>query len=305
MTDETQDGRQTAEVVADLTRRAEYATAPPPYDLDMDTSLVLRTSRDDEHIEVVNLEKYLNQPNRPRGGAQLTEPSDFAKYVNRLAGDATTVWIDQDSSCVTAVFNDHQDGVIAGWRDHTATLHLQRDPDWQHWSANDGHLMAQENFAELLEQLAHTVIRPDSATMLEVATTFQAHRNANFSRGTRLDSGDVQLTWQEETTAKAGASGKLDVPAEFTIAVAPFVGLTATEITARLRWRLREGSLGIGYQLHRPDLVRQQAFNDVRTMLANELDPPVFLGTAPSSSGVTQYAYGGPLKPRYGGAPVF
>lgn len=281
--DNTADGRLTADVVADLTRRAEYAATPVSYDLEPDTSLVLRTLRDDEQVQVLDLERHLNSPRRPRGTAHINEPSDFATYVNRLSTTNTTVWVTEDQWTVTAMFNDHEHGYGAGWRDHSAVLYLQRDPDWHAWVTRDEKLMTQEQFAEHLESQTHAIQRPDAATMLEIATTFQAHRDASFSRGTRLDSGDVQLAWHEETTAKAGSSGRLEIPAEFTITLAPFLGVTATEITARLRWRIRDGKLGIGYKLHRPDVVQRQAFSDIRAMLTEQLASPVLLGAAPST----------------------
>lgn len=279
MPDDTAD--QTPVVVADLQRRADAATPPQPFDLTPEKSVVVRTLRNDERVDTTDLERLLDQPRRPRGSAVLTEPNDFAAYVARLHTASTTVWADQDHSQVTATFNDHANGYTAGWRDHEAVLRLKRDEDWKAWIRRDNSLMTQEDFAEHLEDRAHTIVNPDTATMLEVALTFQTRRNASFSRGARLDSGDVQLAWSEETTAKAGASGRLEVPAEFTIAVAPFVGLPATEVTARLRWRIREGQLGIGYRLDRPDLVERQAFADVRQMLADALDAPVLLGAAP------------------------
>ncbi|MBB5154989.1 DUF2303 family protein [Saccharopolyspora phatthalungensis] len=275
----------TAQIVADMQRRADAGSPPAPYDLDPESSVVVRTLREDERLDVTNLEELLDRPRRPRGTALLTDPSDFATYVRRLSTTATTVWADDDDRTVTATFNDHLDGEQAGWRDHRAFLRVQRDEDWSAWLERNSTLMDQEVFAEHLEDRAHTVTNPDAATMLEVALTFQARRNASFSRGTRLDSGDVQLSWQEETTAKAGASGKLEVPEEFTITVAPFLGLTAVPVTARLRWRIRDGQLFIGYRLHRPDLVERTAFGEIRSMLANELEAPVLLGHAPSAFG--------------------
>ncbi|MGW5741553.1 YfdQ family protein [Amycolatopsis sp. NPDC003861] len=272
---------QTAAVVADIQRRADEASPPQPFDLVPEKSVVVRTLRNDERVDTTDLENLLDQPRRPRGTALLTEPNDFAAYVARLATASTTVWADQDGAKITATFNDHANGYTAGWRDHQAVLMLKHDDDWKAWLRRDGSLMSQEDFAEHLEDRAHTIVSPDTATMLEIALTFQSRRNASFSRGARLDSGDVQLAWSEETTAKAGASGRLEVPAEFTIAIAPFVGLPATEVTARLRWRIREGQLGIGYRLDRPDLVHRQAFADVRQMLADALSAPVLLGAAP------------------------
>lgn len=272
------------EAAAELGRRAANAAPPAPYDLAPATSVVVRTVRTDERVETVDLERLLDAPRRPRGLALLYEPGDFAAYVDRLEGPATTVWADEDNLTVTALFNDHT-AADAGWRDHHARLQVRRDPDWQAWVNRDTVLGNQAEFAEHVEDQAHTIVDPDAATMLEVATSFQARRDASFSRATRLDSGDVQLSWSEETTASAGASGRLEVPRRFTLRLAPFLGVASVEVVALLRYRLRDGRLGIGYKLHRPDVAEHNAFADIRAGIANATTSPVLCGRVPNGVG--------------------
>lgn len=265
---------------AELGRQSAHAAMALPYELAPDTSVVVRTVRVDERIDTTDLERLLAAPRRARGMVVLHEPADFATYVQRLENAATTVWADDTSLQVTALFNDHTPD-SAGWRDHTAVLEIRRDPDWQAWLARDGHLGGQTEFAEHLEDQARVIVEPDAATMLEVATSFQARRNASFSRGARLDNGDVQLAWNEETTASAGASGRLEVPRQFTLRLAPFVGVPPVDVVARLRYRLKDGRLGIGYKLDRPDMAERNAFVDIRATIANTITAPVVSGTAP------------------------
>lgn len=276
-------GAEHADVVqtaAELGRRAAQAAPAAPYELTPDTSVVVRATRTDERIDTVDLERLLAEPRRVRGTVELHEPADFAAYVQRLENAATTVWADDSTLRVTAVFNDHTPNV-AGWRDHTAVLEIRRDPDWQAWLTRDGVLDGQTEFAEHLEDQARVIVTPDAATMLEVATSFHARRAASFSRASRLDTGDVQLAWNEETTASAGASGRLAVPRQFTLRLAPFVGVPPVEVVARLRYRLKDGRLGIGYKLDRPDVAERNAFVDIRAGIANTVAAPVVSGTAP------------------------
>jgi uncharacterized protein YfdQ (DUF2303 family) len=248
-----------------------------------DTSLVVARLREDERIQVKNLEQYLEAPLRPRGTASLHDPSDFTEYVNRLANPQyTTVWVDPDAGKFVAVFDDHADFDDAGWRSHTATLTLKADPDWAAWLALDNKPGGQAQLAEHIENLAHTVIDPDPATMLEIARTFDAHRNVNFRSGVRLDNGDVQLEYEEITKAKAGERGELEIPSAFTIRVAPFLGVPAADISARLRWRITDGQLSIGYALLRPDRVRRDIISSLIIDMRGELEAvPVFMGTPP------------------------
>lgn len=262
---------------ANLGREAERSRAVEG----IAAGVVARVLDRDERLEVQDLEHTLNAPRDCRGEVTIYDPNDFVSYVARLANEATTLWADPDRSTVTAVFDDHATSTAPGWRRSRAELHMRPDPEWVAWANENGRLRTQEAFAEFLEDHAAAVVSPDAATMLEIATSFQAVRNASFERGTRLQSGDVQLRWVETTTASAGNKGHLEIPDRFRIRVAPFHGVAPVEMDARLRYRIRDGHLGIGFALHRPDLVVQEAFDRVRALVAEHSKFPIHLGIAP------------------------
>lgn len=257
-----------------------------------DAPLVIERVRDDENIEIHSLEAHLPKPLRTRGSATVNDPADYAQYVNRLVDPHhTTLWADVDQNSVTAVIDDHHDHQVAGWRSHRVHLALKVDPDWKLWLSkccllNTHALMTQEMFAEFLESVAHTVIEPDAATMMEVALNFRATKKADFSGGARLDTGDLSFSYHEETTASTGnKSGKIEVPALFKIRVSPWLGTAPVELVARLRYRLDEGKkILLGYALQRPDLAKQQAFDLILAGLREtvDVDAPLFKGTAPA-----------------------
>lgn len=283
------DATNAVEAVAELAHRAAAAESLKGHGLYEEDSLVVRVVPNDQTIRTVDLERHLGTPRRPRGDVTVTDPADFCTFVRRLEGTQTTVWANEDTHTVTAVFNDHGETDegdaegFAGWRDHTATLRLKVDRDWAAWMEYDGKLLDQETFAEFLEDNARSVVEPDAATMFEVARFFQARTNSDFTRAIRLDNGDVQMSYTEQTeaTVKVPIKDNYEVPASFTVRLAPFIGTPSTELTARLRWRLREGRLGIGYALLRPDLVVREAFQDVVATINRDLNSPVLLGVAP------------------------
>lgn len=263
-------------VAAELGRRAAEGQG-----VDIEGGLVVRVVRKDERIEVVDLEHTLVAPHMPRGEATIYEPADFVAYVNRLADAGTTLWADPRLHKITAVFDDHAGPEAPGWRRHRAVLAMLCDDEWSAWANQNGKLASQEGFAEFLEDHQHSVIDPDSATMLEIATSFQARRNASFERGTRLASGDVQLRWVEDTKASAGTKGHLEVPEQFTVRLAPYIGVAPVELKARLRWRIHDGSLRIGYVLLRPDIAQREAFDRIRALVIEHVKSPMHLGFAP------------------------
>ncbi|QFU87853.1 DUF2303 family protein [Amycolatopsis sp. YIM 10] len=275
-------------LVESLARRVEAATPPEPYPLDTTSNVVVRVLRSDEQLHATNFEGWLPDPVRPRGNATLHDPSSFVDYVRRLGDGYTTVWGTEKDARFTAVLNDHADNENAGWRDHTAVLQLQDDPDWLAFARHDGKYLTQVQFAEFLQDYATVFIQPDGASLLEVALEFKAHKKAEYSSAINLDTGDVQLSYSEETKAKTPKAGQIDVPREFVVAIAPFLGMPPVQVAARLRWSLDDGQLSIGFKLHRPDLVKRDAFAELCTVIRDGLkdtprggDMPVHLGTPP------------------------
>jgi uncharacterized protein YfdQ (DUF2303 family) len=272
------------QAIADLGRR-DAERKPEPYELTAASSILVVRERNDEQTMLHDLEKWLGKPRTPRGHAELYDPTDFVDYVNRLTDpEHTTVWADVNAGTVTAVLDDHHDAVVAGWREHTVRLSLRDDADWLHWAKYDGKALQQHVFAQHLEDATHTIVRPDAATMLEVATSLQASRSAHFSQAIRLDNGDVQLTHHEDTTAKAGKSGNIEVPREFTLMITPWIGCKPIEVIAKLRYSIDHGQLAVGYSLVRPDLVKIEVFESIVATMKDTLDiAEVFNGTAPKA----------------------
>lgn len=284
----------TGVLIADLSRRVEANDAAiATHDLDDTSSIIVRTTRQDERIETVNLEGWLPAPTRARGTVTLHDPSDFTIYTERLASAATTVFGEENRARFTAVFNDHQEydgdpnGPVAGWRDHTAVLQLQDDPDWKAFLTADRQWLTQLDFAEFLSDNAAAFVEPDGATLLEVATHFRAHKKADFHEAVNLDTGDVQLTYNEETATKKSA-GQVQVPRELVVRLTPFLGYPPVYIRARLRYSIDGGRLHLGFVLQRPDLVKREAFAQIRNGIADQLTEahgvPVLLGTPPAAT---------------------
>lgn len=230
--------------------------------------------------QILDLEKYLPAPRRTHGMVALQAVDDLVRYVMRHDDPAsTTLWVDETAHVVCAVLNDHTQE-RAQWGDHRARLALRLTPEWKHWTSKDGELLNQIAFAEHIEDGLMEIVDPPGAEMLEVAQSIQGSRNADFSQAHRLSDGNIGATYMETTSAKAGQRGEIEIPERFTLAIAPFLGEEPVELRARLRWRLRDAHLELGYKLERPDRVIRDVIDAIADRLSKQFDESrVFVGT--------------------------
>jgi uncharacterized protein YfdQ (DUF2303 family) len=240
--------------------------AAEPDALDNDTALYsLVVPEGSQHV-VIDTERllapYKPQPRRQRGQVALTTPASLVAYLNdhKIAG--SKIFADWRRSTATAVLNDHA-GFDAGWGDHRAVLTLMATPEWSAWTALDGKWLSQEDFAEHILATASDVVAPSAADLMEMAETFVATKSVNFKSGSRLRDGQRQLTYVEVIEAQAGPAGNVTIPESILLRLAPFDGAEPVEMGARIRYRINEGALRLGYVLDRPDLVLRTAFAGV------------------------------------------
>jgi uncharacterized protein YfdQ (DUF2303 family) len=232
---------------------------------------------------VFDPERYEATPRARRGPFTVYDVDSLVAYTKRHADPAATAtWVDMTSNAIVSVLNDHgttdEAGADPRWGDHQAVMPLKTTPEWDHWTKHDGDLVGQEAFAEHIEDGVREIVTPDAASMLEIAQTFHAHTDAQFRQATRLASGQVNLRYDEETTARAGTNGEMEVPSVFTLGISPFLGEQPYEVTARLRFRVSGGTLRIGYKLDRPEQILRDAMLAIAERLRGELDTPVFIG---------------------------
>lgn len=222
-----------------------------------------------------DLEKYGPHPRRKTGGHIVTDVDSLLQYLAKHAGDHTELWGNATRSEIRAVINAnhaalHDNEGDAGWSDHTATLKLPTTPDWNEWTAADGKLMGQVDFAEFIEDHLPNFVDPTGADMLELAQTFQATTKVDFDSSQRLKSGETQLTYVENTTATAGKKGSLAIPDQFTIGVQVHERGPVYKLAARFRYRIINGDLRLAYRLVRPRDVLDAAFDEVVTTIEDD-----------------------------------
>lgn len=228
--------------------------------------------------ETVTIHEFLDAPNRVKGAYRPATVEAFMAYVQEHVDKVgtTTVWVHPTAGRVRALLNDSGPD-SPGWADHRAELDLIQAPEWTHWLSRNGVLGSQEEFAEHIEDGVAQIVEPSAADMLEIAQSFHASQAATIRHARRLDSGQVNVVYDEQIDATAGQQGELSVPTEFKLAIPPFVGEEPYEVTARLRFRLRSSNLTIGYRLDQPEAVVRDALSKIAERLASEFEH-VYMG---------------------------
>lgn len=239
------------------------------------------------------LDKYRNRPRRKTGSVVVHDVDSFVAYFEKHGRPESELYAALQQRTVVAVINAHGESLgravdadadqVAGWGDHRATLRMQLTPEWQAWAENDRAMVAQVVFAEHIEDHAADIIDPPAADMLEIAQTLSVHRDVKFDSSTRLSTGERKLSYKEQDEAKAGNRGGLTIPERFSLGLRPFEGGEAYRIEARLRYRIVDGALLLGYCLDRADEVLRNAFNDVRQAIAERTDATVLAGEPAAS----------------------
>lgn len=238
-------------------------------------------------VAIKDLEHLLPAPTRIRQAIRILDAATFIAYVNRFTSPAASVFCDgPEGRTFTAVLDYHQPE-SPSWGNHVATYCCPITIEWGRWKSADRKRMDQAAFAEFFEENVKDITVPDSvptapnaADMLEISRTLEAKKNISFRQGTRLDNGQVQLTYNEQIDGRAGESGQLNIPEQFYIAVKPFLGGDAFCVPARFRYRIQEGRLLMWFELVRPDKVLEEAYTTVRTKIQEAIgEVPLYEAT--------------------------
>lgn len=265
-----------AAVIDAATRAAE------PQELDLGSYYVV-TSPDGQVREIDTIavqDRYADAPRRAKGCAQLVTVESFAAYVKHLGAGAEFPTY-ADGLTVTTVFNGHQAVDAPGHGDLRAKFTARHTPGWLRWAAVSGKLLTQVAFAEHVEDCLADIAEPDGATLLELATTFEANTQVTFKQSTRLQNDQRRLTYEETIEAKAGNQGQLEVPERLILALQVFEGEDTIPVTCRLRYKITGDGLRIGIVLDRADDVVRDAFDQLVDRIAGQVGP-VWFGTPPA-----------------------
>jgi uncharacterized protein YfdQ (DUF2303 family) len=232
-----------------------------------------------EGYKVEYIDGHRSIPAYHAGTVRLRDAKSFAAYVKDLdQGTHTRVYATLQPAAFQAVMDDHVTDE-PGMRKWRAAFVVPHSREWIEWSKKDRQVMSQLDFATFVEDNLPDFVAPDGSTMMTMALNFEASKSGAFKSIQRLQNGDVNMQWVDETSTKS-ASGNVVMPSEFTIAVPVFENdQEKAQVTARLKYRVRDGSLSIWYELVRPHKTVESAFRQIWQNVETETGKTILLGS--------------------------
>lgn len=220
-------------------------------------------------LEVVNralVDRWRGNPQRKAGFFHFGTVESFIRYVtaHKTADTAIFVKADDAGAKFYAILNFH--GAEPSFNDHVACVVLEATNEWLVWNANAGRKMSQKDFATFLEDNTDLFTSPGGLELLELVTTLEGKAHVDIVQGIKLQTGAVNLSYNETIELKGGGSGsqagQMTIPKELKVAIAPFEGTHVANMSARLRYRIDNRKITLWYEpikshLHVREIVDQ------------------------------------------------
>lgn len=213
--------------------------------------------------EVRDLRHLLSRPDSIQRCIHAHRIEGFVSYVNQFKHPSTKIYsMAAEDARVEARIDDHcapEEGDDCSWVRHKAVFGCPTTPEWKAWQSMDRQRCNQVEFAEFLENNLGDITEPVAADLMTAVLEFQDSSRVEFKSHARLADGRVQFTYAEKDEG-----GEIKFPDRLEIGVPVFEGMGFRyKVSARIRYRMREGNLSIWYELHKPDHVLRKAYEDV------------------------------------------
>ena len=166
-----------------------------------------------------------------------------------LLRDQSTLWSDSTLHTVKAIYDDHPGGLHAdfpgdvdpyrrgGRRVDQLHLELAYHEDWLRWGQISGREYNQEQFGDLMEEMAHTIVAPGQREFADMIDNIRVSFGGKFETQVRRQDGRQHLVYLD-TGETSGGDGNLELPEVIKIRTRVFDG-AAYEIPYEAWFRTR------------------------------------------------------------------
>lgn len=236
-------------------------------------------------IDVVQLnDSRAEVPRRHRGTATLTEIASFIAHVNRHKDGSSVVFADTANVKLTAVLNYNQKGQDdPRWGDLRAVYACPLSDQWKLWTGRNGQKFKQEDFAQFIEDHMDDLASPTGSgadkdlpapnEVLTMARNLTVRTKGEFSKTIDPVTGNFTLVNKNENE-----TGSTKIPRAFLLQLPVFEAGAMYAVEARMRLEFQGAVPIFSYLLYRAEEIKRDAFNEVRTMVEQRTELPLFAG---------------------------
>lgn len=252
---------------------------------------------------------YRQYPLMRKGTVRLTTLDSFIEVVKRFSFPTSAIFACDDMAepSLTAIFDYHPGNEWSAEEEvppmiqngyHRAAYAFPLSPEWQAWIKMNATPMAMGEFARFLEDhIVDVSADPVEAfgkasqdfvkanrgklatptNLIEISRGLQIYESSVIKEAKNLSTGEAQFTFDSQHTD--GDGKPLVLPNMFSIVLPVFRGASDPfRLIARFRYRKTEGGLKFWYELWRPDLVFDTAFQKSIAAVASGTSLPVYIG---------------------------
>lgn len=171
----------------------------------------------------------------------------FTRYIEENKTSQTRLFIN-DKAAFAVI--DSSVGEDVRRQAHKATLPLTFHEDFAIVLRKNKIWMPQEDFAEFCADIAHCIVEPDSATLLELAQELRGITKVTWRNGKRLKDGKFAIEYVEtEELSKGGAKNNIEIPDSIKLSMPVFLFGSEMQYKAALycEFRYRVSPAGIAF----------------------------------------------------------
>lgn len=225
----------------------------------------------------------IDTPKRPIGLVHLRDAKSFVAFHGTQARPNSRIYATMEPAKFVAVFDDtphyfdpitSDDQEPSAWRQHRADFVVPASREWLTWTGQNKKAMTQVQFAEFLLDNMPDVTAPNGGELYELSLNFEATQSGTFVATQRLQDGSHNLQWRADNSG-----GTVKLPEHITLNIPVFENEVAVAMSARLRYRCKDGDLKLWYELVRPHKVLETAFREIWTRIEQGCDTTILLGT--------------------------
>jgi uncharacterized protein YfdQ (DUF2303 family) len=262
-------------------------------------------------LSAAAFDAFRDFPLHRTGTAALTQLPSFIALVNRFKHAHSAIFAVDDFTkpSLTAIFDYHPDNAEVGGEEsvsaaqamrHKASYAFPLSKEWQAWIGKDAKPMGMGDFARFIEdhivdvsadpvdvfaESSRAFVKANRGTiaspskLVEISRGLQVYERAVIKEAKNLSTGEAQFTFDSEHTD--GDGKPLVLPTMFSITIPVFArSADAFRLIARFRYRKTSEGLVFWYELWRPDLTFETAFNEAIDKVAAETGLPIYTGSA-------------------------